>query len=110
MHIRSTLIIMSLIFFTVAGLIVTGTAQEFIPFRGLANEIACFVLAIAAGGLCLWAQGVTRERARLKAEGDDLLLVFGPSGGHGFYQDIELQADAFEERQEILKELAQEGK
>lgn len=94
------LVLLSLTFFGLAGFIVTGTLQEFITFQGVANEIATFLIAVLGGGICLAAAARTPERGTSTVPVEQRL----PRASH--HRDIEIDADRWEEEQEILKELA----
>lgn len=101
---KTSLILLALAFFGLAGLTLTGTLQELIPFQGVANEIATFMATLVAGTLCLGAAvmpGHTEPFAPAPPKSANLNVPFG-----SHHRDIEVDADEWEERQEILKELA----
>jgi len=93
---KSTLFILATFFFGLAGLLFTGTLQELIHFGGSASEIACFSLAFVGGAICLvgaFQKEIITPRT-----------VANPSPSF-HAQDIEIEADRWEEREAIVREM-----
>jgi hypothetical protein len=103
---KTLLVVLALAFFGLAGLTFTGTLQELIPFQGLANEIAFFSLAVTSGTVCLGAL-VMRDHTRHFAPppAPSVIAHRACLPGVSPYRDIEVDADRWEEEQELLKEL-----
>lgn len=101
---KTLLVLLALVFFGLTGLILTGTLQELITFQGVANEIATFMATLVAGTLCLAAAVMPDHTEPFAPAPPQRVHSNTPFGSH--YRDIEVDADEWEERQEILKELA----
>ena len=100
---KTALVLLALVFFGLTGLTLTGTLQELIHFQGVASEIAFFIMTLVAGTLCLGASVMPDHTEPFAPAPPQRVSVNTPFGSH--YRDIEVDADEWEERQEILKEL-----
>jgi hypothetical protein len=104
---KTLLVVLALVFFGLAGLTFTGTLQELIPFQGLANEIAVFSLAVTSGAVCLGAL-VIRDHTRHFAPSSAPNVVAHRTNlpeGSFHYKDIEVEADRWEEREALVREI-----